>query len=66
MEAGVWRKICVRDHPDGVVASDLSADAPFDGECFVNYLRTCFTWGGFPGFRCSDRPGDNRTLKALK
>lgn len=35
-------------------------DAPFEGEwhdtTFVNYLRICFRWGGFPGIECVPNP----------
>jgi hypothetical protein len=40
---------------------DIAADAPligdWDGTTFVDYLRACFRWGGFPGFaRLTDPP----------
>jgi len=37
-----------------------AADAPLEYEwhetTFVDYLRTCFRWGGFPGLACASRP----------
>jgi hypothetical protein len=37
-----------------------AADAPLEGEedygTFVEYLRTCFKWGGFPGLRTVANP----------
>ncbi|BDI29847.1 hypothetical protein CCAX7_18980 [Capsulimonas corticalis] len=40
-------------NPYSVSLPCLAADAPLDGELhettFVNYLRICFQWGGFPG-----------------
>jgi hypothetical protein len=37
-----------------------AVDAPLDGDedygTFIEYLRTCFRWGGFPGFRNSKNP----------
>jgi hypothetical protein len=39
---------------------DPAVDAPLDGDedygTFVEYLRTCFRWGGFPGLRSSAKP----------
>jgi hypothetical protein len=39
---------------------DPAADAPLEGEedygTFVEYLRTCFQWGGFPGLRTVAEP----------
>ncbi len=38
----------------------LAADAPLEGEwhdvTFVEYLRVCFRWGGFPGLLCAPHP----------
>jgi len=38
----------------------LAIDAPLDGEwhhtTFVDYLRICFRWGGFPGLQRAPRP----------
>jgi len=63
----MWHKICTSGGPAyGIVVPDLSADATFDGKYFVDYLRTCFAWGGFPGFGQWDGPNDNGTLEALK
>ena len=37
-----------------VLVPNPAADAPLENEwhetTFVNYLRACFKWGGFPGF----------------
>ena len=39
---------------------DAAVDAPLDGDedygTFIEYLRTCFRWGGFPGFRNAKNP----------
>jgi hypothetical protein len=39
---------------------DAAADAPLQGDedygTFVEYLRVCFRWGGFPGLRASAKP----------
>jgi hypothetical protein len=39
---------------------DPAADARLEGDenygTFVEYLRTCFRWGGFPGLRTSAKP----------
>jgi hypothetical protein len=39
---------------------DLAIDSPMQGEedygTFVEYLRMCFRWGGFPGLRASTNP----------
>jgi hypothetical protein len=39
---------------------DSAADAPLQGDedygTFIEYLRTCFRWGGFPGLRVSAKP----------
>jgi hypothetical protein len=39
---------------------DPAVDAALEGEedygTFVEYLRTCFRWGGFPGLRASAKP----------
>ena len=39
---------------------NAAADAPLEGEwhhtTFVDYLRTCFQWGGFPGLETKKRP----------
>jgi hypothetical protein len=39
---------------------DPAVDAPLEGEedygTFVEYLRVCFRWGGFPGLRASAKP----------
>jgi hypothetical protein len=39
---------------------DPAIDAPLEGDenygMFVEYLRTCFRWGGFPGLRASANP----------
>lgn len=38
----------------------LAADAPLEGVCFeitfVEYLRTCFRWAGFPGLAQAPKP----------
>ncbi len=37
-----------------------TADAPLEGErhnaYFIDYLRICFRWGGFPGFEFASKP----------
>jgi hypothetical protein len=39
---------------------DLAVDAPLKGDegygTFIEYLRACFSWGGFPGLRTSAKP----------
>jgi hypothetical protein len=39
---------------------DAAVDAPLDGDedygTFIEYLRICFRWGGFPGFRTAKNP----------
>jgi hypothetical protein len=39
---------------------DPAADAPLRGDedygTFIEYLRVCFRWGGFPGLRASAKP----------
>jgi hypothetical protein len=39
---------------------DPAADAPLEGDedygTFVEYLRLCFRWGGFPGLRAATKP----------
>jgi hypothetical protein len=39
---------------------DPAVDAPIHGDenygTFIEYLRTCFHWGGFPGLRASAKP----------
>jgi hypothetical protein len=42
--------------PTQIMFPNLAIDAPlisddWDGTLFVNYLRMCFQWGGFPGWR---------------
>jgi hypothetical protein len=45
---------------DGPLISD-----DWDGVLFVNYLRTCFRWGGFPGWRnCPDYPREEMDFLA--
>lgn len=44
------------DGPILILFPNPAMDAPlisaeWDGMMFVNYLRTCFQWGGFPGWR---------------
>ncbi len=44
-----------------VTLPNTAADPPLEGEwhhtTFVNYLRICFAWGGFPGLECkAQRP----------
>ena len=41
--------------PTMIMVPNLAMDAPliseqWDGVLFMNYLRQCFQWGGFPGF----------------
>jgi hypothetical protein len=57
-----------------IVLPNPAADAPVRDEphqtTFVNYLRTCFRWGGFPGFEyAEERPAELahlvRGLKAI-
>jgi len=57
-----------------IVLPNPAADAPVRDEphqtTFVNYLRTCFRWGGFPGFEdAEERPAEIahlvRGLKAI-
>ncbi len=55
-----------------IILPNPAADAPVRDEphqtTFVNYLRTCFRWGGFPGFEYADeRPADlEHLVKGLK
>jgi hypothetical protein len=46
--------------PYAIDIPNSAADAPLDGDenygTFVEYLRTCFRWGGFPGLRASKNP----------
>ncbi len=57
-----------------IVLPNPAADAPVRDELhqttFINYLRTCFRWGGFPGFEyAEERPTELahlvRGLKAI-
>ncbi len=45
-------------------------DAPLLGEphhtTFVNYLRTCFQWGGFPGWERSSMVLEAETLTSVR
>jgi len=45
--------------PYVITAPNPAADAILENEwhetTFVNYLRTCFRWGGFPGLECKTR-----------
>lgn len=44
--------------PNPVMDAPLISDE-WDGILFINYLRTCFKWGGFPGWRFNpDYPKD--------
>jgi hypothetical protein len=50
--------------PYAVPCLNTVADAPLLGEwhdtTFINYLRECFSWGGFPGWaRIETRPDDD-------
>jgi hypothetical protein len=46
--------------PYEIFAPCLAIDAPLDGEwhdtTFVDYLRVCFRWGGFPGLQRAPHP----------
>ena len=47
--------------PTQIMVPNPAMDAPlisddWDGVLFVNYLRTCFQWGGFPGLRLLPDP----------
>jgi hypothetical protein len=46
--------------PYSIGFPDPAVDAPFHAEeefsTFVEYLRVCFRWGGFPGLRASAKP----------
>jgi hypothetical protein len=46
--------------PYSMCFTDPAADAPVQGDedygTFVEYLRVCFRWGGFPGLRTSAKP----------
>ncbi|WIG59077.1 MAG: hypothetical protein OJF49_001824 [Ktedonobacterales bacterium] len=39
-------------------ASDSTLDYEWHHTTFVNYLRICFRWGGFPGLECKRRRPD--------
>jgi hypothetical protein len=55
--------------PYGILVPDSSADATInlDGTkmYFVDYLRECFQWGGFPGFGVKEKGRDNGTVREL-
>ena len=55
--------------PYGIIVPDPSADAAInlDGAkmYFVDYLRECFQWGGFPGFGVKEKGRDNGTVREL-
>ena len=46
--------------PYSIEFPNPAVDAPLWGEedygTFVEYLRTCFRWGGFPGLRTAAKP----------
>jgi hypothetical protein len=46
--------------PYSIEFPDPAVDAPLRGDedygTFVEYLRTCFRWGGFPGLRSAAKP----------
>jgi hypothetical protein len=46
--------------PYSMTFPNPAIDAPLEGEerygAFIEYLRVCFRWGGFPGLRASAKP----------
>jgi hypothetical protein len=59
-----WLKYAVSGGgPYVITLPNAGADAPFEFEwhhtTFVNYLRICFAWGGFPGIECKVQRPEN-------